>query len=113
MEEKPGRGRIDGEHGRLDRVNLGRDLQHVGFAREKAVALASINENPKNAAKPDDIKEKMVTGKLRKFFEERALLEQKFVKDPGTSVRDLVAKKGKELGGDIKIAWFVRQVVGE
>ncbi|RMG15329.1 MAG: translation elongation factor Ts [Planctomycetota bacterium] len=89
------------------------DIPEDVVARERAVALASINENPKNAAKPDDIKEKMIAGKLRKFYEERALLEQKFVKDPNLKVRDLVAKRGKELGGEIKIAWFVRQVVGE
>jgi elongation factor Ts len=82
-------------------------------AREKALALAVIDEDPKLASKPDNIKEKMVTGKLRKFFEERALLEQKFVKDPSQKVSDLVAKASKDLGGEISIAWFVRRGVGE
>jgi elongation factor Ts len=93
----------------VDKDGIPEDL----VAREKAVALASIDEDPKNAAKPDNIKEKMVEGKLRKFFEERALLEQKFVKDPSLKVRDLLAQKGKELGGDLSVAWFVRRAVGE
>lgn len=80
--------------------------------RERQIALKTIDEDPKMAAKPDEIKQKMVDGKLRKFFEERALLEQKFVKDPSKSVKDLLAATGKELGGEISIAWFVRQEVG-
>ena len=84
--------------------------EHV--AREKALALKVIDEDPKLASKPQNIKEKMVDGKLRKFFEERALLEQKFVKDPSSKISDLLAKASKELGGEISCAWFVRQAVG-
>jgi elongation factor Ts len=80
--------------------------------RERAVALKSIDEDEKLSSKPDNIKQKMVDGKLRKFFEERALLEQKFVKDPSQSISQLLAAKAKELGGEITIAWFVRQEVG-
>ena len=82
-------------------------------AREKALALQVIDEDPKLSSKPDSIKEKMVEGKLRKFFEERALLEQKFVKDPSQKVGELIAKAAKELGGEIAVAWFVRRGVGE
>ena len=71
------------------------------------------DEDPKLASKPDNIKEKMVSGKLRKFFEERALLEQKFVKDPSQKISELIAKASKELGGEISVAWFVRRGVGE
>jgi len=92
----------------VDKDSVPEDL----VAREKAVALQTIDQDPKLSSKPDEIKEKMVQGKLRKFFEERALLEQKFVKDPSQKVSDLLNKHAKELGGDIKIAWFVRQAVG-
>ncbi len=88
------------------------DLPADLVAREKAIALAAIDEDPKLASKPDNIKEKMVEGKLRKFFEERALMEQKFVKDPNQRVKQLVAAAGKDLGGEIKIAWFVRRAIG-
>ncbi len=92
----------------VDKDSIPSDL----VEREKAIALRQIDENPKDAAKPQNIKEKMVEGKLRKFFEERALLEQKFVKDPNVKVRDLLAQKAKELGGEINVAWFVRTEVG-
>lgn len=81
-------------------------------AREKAVALAAIDQNEKDKSKPQNIKEKMVEGKLRKFFEERALLEQKFVRDPSQKISQLLAAKGKELGGDLSIAWFTRVEIG-
>jgi elongation factor Ts len=80
--------------------------------REKKVALQTIDQDPKLSDKSDEIKQKMVDGKLRKFFEERALLEQKFVKDPSQTVNDLLTKHAKQLGGEIKVAWFVRQAVG-
>lgn len=80
-------------------------------ARERAVYLKAIEENPADAKKPENIKEKMVEGKMRRFYEERVLLEQKFVKDPETSIRQLVEKTGKALGGEIKLAWFVRAAV--
>lgn len=93
----------------VDRDSIPSDL----VERERTVALKIIDEDPKMADKPDDIKSKMVDGKLRKFFEERALLDQKFVKDPNLSIAKLLEAKGKELGGEIKIAWFARQQVGE
>lgn len=80
-------------------------------ARERAVYLQAIDENPADAKKPANIKEKMVEGKMRRFYEERVLLEQKFVKDPETSIRQLVEKAGKAAGGDIKLAWFARLAV--
>lgn len=92
----------------VDRDQIPQDV----VARERAIALAQIDENPKEAAKPQNIKEKMVEGKLRKFYEDRALLEQKFVKDPEQTIRALLEKASKDLGGEIKIAWFVRRAVG-
>lgn len=80
-------------------------------ARERAVYLKAIDENPADAKKPENIKEKMVEGKMRRFYEERVLLEQKFVKDPETSIRDLLARSAKALGGDIQVAWFLRAAV--
>jgi elongation factor Ts len=80
-------------------------------ARERAIYLKAIDENPADAKKPENIKEKMVEGKMRRFYEERVLLDQKFVKDPETSIRQLIEKTGKSLGGDIQLAWFVRAAV--
>lgn len=92
----------------IDRDSISGEL----VERERAVALKTIDEDPKMSSKPAEIKQKMVDGKLRKFFEERALLDQKFVKDPSLSINKLLEAKSKELGGEIKVAWFVRQQVG-
>jgi elongation factor Ts len=92
----------------IDRDSICPDL----IERERAVALRTIEEDPKMSSKPDEIKQKMVDGKLRKFSEDRPPLDQKFVKDPSLSITKLIDAKAKQLGGDIKIAWFVRQQVG-
>lgn len=92
----------------VDKDGIPADL----VAREKAVYLKQIDENPADAKKPQNIKEKMVEGRLRKFYEERALLEQKYVKDPESSIRQLLEKAGKDLGGQLKVSWFVRLSIG-
>ncbi|MGP1310319.1 MAG: translation elongation factor Ts [Phycisphaerales bacterium] len=70
--------------------------------RERRLALEQAMES----GKPKEIAEKMVEGKLRKFFEDVALIEQPFVKDPEKKIKDLVPKGGK-------IVAFVRWRVGE
>ena len=80
--------------------------------RERAIYMKQLDEDPKESKKPANIKEKVVEGRLRKFYEERALLEQKFVKDPEQSITALLDKASKELGGKVEIVWFVRRQVG-
>lgn len=63
--------------------------------------------------KPADILEKIIEGKLGKFYSERCLLEQGFVKDPDTTIKALLESKGKELGDTITINRFVRFGLGE
>jgi len=65
------------------------------------------------SGKPENVVEKMVDGRINKFFAENCLLEQKFVKDPDKSVRDLLADAGKASGGELKISSFVRFKRGE
>lgn len=61
--------------------------------------------------KPADILEKIITGKLGKFYSEQCLLEQGFVKEPDTKIADLVAKAAKSLGDTIEIKRFDRQTI--
>ena len=68
------------------------DVEH-----EKGIILAQIKEDPKNASKPENILEKMVEGKINKFFEESCLLQQKFVKDDKVSVEKYLAANGVKL----------------
>ena len=73
---------------------------------EKAIIMAQLKNDPKNASKPEQILEKMITGKIGKFFEKNCLVEQSYVKDDKMSVSDYVAATAKELGGAIEIVQF-------
>ena len=75
--------------------------------KEKGIILAQIKEDPKNANKPENILEKMVEGKINKFFEESCLLQQKFVKDDKTTVEKYLAANG------VKLVDFARFEKGE
>ena len=65
------------------------------------------------SGKPENIQEKMVQGRLEKFYKEFTLSEQVFVKDSDQTINQYTAKVAKDLGGEIKIAGFVRYVLGE
>ena len=83
------------------------------LAHEKEILLAQIANDPKNANKPEAIKEKMVVGRIGKFYKENCLVDQEFVKDPDLSVAKYTEKVAKELGGSIEITGFVRFEKGE
>ena len=65
-----------------------------------------------DSGKPEEIAEKMVSGKLDKFFSEISLLEQKFVKNPDLSIQDLLNDLIAKMGENISIKRFVRFQVG-
>jgi len=77
--------------------------------KEREIFLAQLAEDKK----PDNIKERIVEGKLRKFYEEICLLEQAFVKDDKLSVEQLLKQKGKELGSPVTINRFTRFELGD
>ena len=78
------------------------DVEH-----EKHIILAQIKEDPKNANKPENILEKMVAGKINKFYEQNCLLQQEFVKDSDYSVEKYLESRGA------KLVDFVRFEKGE
>ena len=80
---------------------------------EKSVILAQLANDPKNANKPAQILEKMVIGKLGKFYEKNCLLEQAYVKDDKMSVGKYVEASAKEFGGSIKVVGFFMYEKGE
>jgi elongation factor Ts len=84
------------------------DIDEAVIAREKSVFLEQI----KNEGKPDHIAEKIVEGKLRKFFEESSLLQQPFVKDPQKSIEQLITEVSAKTGEKIEVARFCRLQVG-
>ena len=83
------------------------------LAKEKEVLLAQMANDPKTANKPDAIKEKMIVGKLKKFYKENCLVDQEFVKDGDLTIAQYTDKCAKEMGGSIKILAFTRFEKGE
>ena len=89
------------------------DVPAEVIEKEKEILLAQIANDPKNANKPDAIKEKMVLGRIGKFYKENCLVDQEFVKDNELTVAKYTDKVAKELGGEIKITKFARYEKGE
>ncbi len=85
------------------------DVTADDFAREKDIALARAIAS----GKPANIAEKMVAGKMEKFYEEVCLYEQPFIKDQTVSISQLVATKIGKLGENISVRRFARFKVGE
>ena len=70
-------------------------------------------EQAKNSKKPDKMIEKIVTGKMDKYYQEICLLEQPFIKDPGKIVKDLITESIATLGENISVGRYIRYAVGE
>ena len=83
------------------------------LANEKEIALTQINNDPARSQKPDAIKEKMVEGSIKKFYENACLLDQGYVKDDKMTVAQYIEATGKELGGAVRVDSFVKYERGE
>ena len=70
-------------------------------------------EQARASGKPEQIIEKMVEGRMRKFYEEVVLLKQSFVMDPDKTIEAVLADASKELGASVEITGFVRMALGE
>lgn len=77
--------------------------------REKSVYLGQVKES----GKPEAAWEKIINGKLEKFFQEQCLLEQAFIKDPNVTIQDLISQKISKLGENISISRFTRYQLGQ
>ena len=73
---------------------------------EKAILIKQMQEDPKMANKPQQVLEKIVEGKLGKYYETNCLLEQLYVKDDSMTVSKYTAQTAKELGGSIFCYWL-------
>ena len=85
------------------------------LAEEKKIALALMDSDPKMASKPEAVKEKIVMGKMNKFYEENCLLQMEFVRGDlfSGTVEQYIADAGKKLGGSVKFLTAVRYQTGE
>jgi elongation factor Ts len=106
--------------------SFGRQIaMHIAAANPQAVTVDSLDkaviereravltEQAKESGKPAQVIEKMIEGRLRKFYEEVVLLAQAFVHDPETTVAKAVAEAEKAAGAPIKITGFYRYALGE
>ena len=80
---------------------------------EKAILMAQIAADPANAKKPAQIIEKMVIGRINKFYDNNCLLDMSYVKDDELKVGKYVEQTAKELGGAITVTGFYRFEKGE
>ena len=83
------------------------------IAKEKEILMAQIQQDEKTKNKPAQVIEKMVDGRIKKFFKENCLLEQVFVKNNDQTVQQYTEETAKTLGGAIRVTDFVRYEVGE
>src|SRR5256712_9554158 len=81
--------------------------------KERDIAKAQAKNDPKNANKPEQVIDKIVEGRLNKFYEEVVLLDQPFIKDPAKTVGELVTEKIAKTGERITIRRFARYKMGE
>ncbi len=85
------------------------DIDPAAVEREKAI----FTEQALESGKPAGVVEKMVEGRIRKFFEEVVLLKQSFVMNPDQTIEQFVAETAKSLGTDVKVTAFTRLALGE
>ena len=92
-----------------DKSQVGQDV----LDEEKKIMMVQMANDPKMANKPENVREKIVMGKLNKFYAENCLLQQEFVKDNSMSVEKYIASAAKALGGTITFKDAVRFEKGE
>ena len=85
------------------------DLDPAAVEREKAI----FSEQAIASGKPPAVAEKMVEGRIRKFYEEAVLLKQTYVRDPDLTIEQLVAQTAKSVGSSVTVTGFVRLALGE
>ena len=85
------------------------DVPSALLEREKAIYLAQV----KDMGKPEAAWDKIVQGKLEKFYQEQCLIEQAFIKDQNLTIKDLLAQKVAKLGENMTISRFTRYQLGQ
>jgi elongation factor Ts len=81
--------------------------------KEREIALDQARSDPKNASKPREVLEKIVEGRLSKFYQETCLMEQPFVKDQNITIAQLVNQMIQKTGENIRVRRFTRYKMGE
>ena len=109
-----------------DFQQLGKDIcMHIAAAKPRFISREEVTEDTlekekeiyaaqaRDSGKPEKIIDKIVTGKMDKFYEENCLLEQKFIKNADCTIQELVKQKIAVLGENIMVGNFSRFVIGQ
>lgn len=83
------------------------------LVKEREILMEQLKNDPKNANKPEDVLNKIIEGRLNKYYEDNVLVDQPFVKDPSKTVGELVAEKIGSIKENISIRRFSRFKMGE
>lgn len=107
-------------------LDLGKKIaMHIAAARPECLDITSVNvenlerekqifaEQSRNSGKPENIIEKMVEGRIKKYYQEVVLLEQIFVMDNKTPISQVLVEAAKEVGAPVTISGFLRYELGE
>jgi len=89
------------------------EVPEADLAKEREILMEQLKNDPKNASKPEDVLNKIIEGRLNKFYEENVLVDQPFVKDPAKTVGELVTEKVASIKENISIRRFARFKMGE
>ncbi len=89
----------------VSRDSVSKDL----VKKEKNIYM----EQAKSSKKPENVIEKIVEGKMDKYFQENCLLEQPFIKDPDKTIKDLITETIATLGENIAVGRYIRFAIGE
>jgi elongation factor Ts len=81
--------------------------------KEREILMEQLRNDPKNANKPADVLNKIIDGRINKYYEESVLLDQPFVKDPSKTIGELVTEKIASIKENISIRRFARFKMGE
>lgn len=81
--------------------------------KERSILIEQLKNDPSNQSKPEEVIQKIVEGRLNKFYEENVLSDQAFVKDPSKTIGDLITEKIASIKENITIRRFTRYKMGE
>jgi elongation factor Ts len=81
--------------------------------KERGILREQLKNDPKNANKPEEVLNKIIEGRVGKYYEDNVLLDQPFVKDPSKTIGDLVREKIASIKENISVRRFTRYKMGE
>ncbi|MEO8073417.1 MAG: translation elongation factor Ts [Acidobacteriota bacterium] len=89
------------------------DVPANELEKEREILRDQLKNDPKNANKPADVVDKIIEGRINKYYEDNVLLDQAFVKDPSKTISELVAEKIASIKENITVRRFTRYKMGE